>query len=125
VSVHFDLVRLYQVLAVAGLLLAVTLLVLWAPWQSTSMVQARVTRTTVSLPEKFRLALDYSGSSVGISPDGKTIAFVAFNPDSVSQGIFIRPMSSYDSRFLVGTGFTGILFSQDGQWIYYNVTGGS
>ena len=120
VSVHFDLVRLYQVLAVAGLLLAVTLLVLWAPWQSTSMVQVGVTRTTVSLPEKFRLALDYSGSSVAISPDGRTIAFVAFIPDSVSQGIFIRPMSSYDSRFLVRTAFTGILFSQDGQWIYYN-----
>jgi len=111
--------KITAVIAVLGVVLSAAMLFLWSPWQSRSTGESGVTRTTLPLPAGYELDLNWIGSPVDISPDGKMIAFSAFSRDSSSIQIFIRPIDSYTARPITRCGDTFVKFSPDGKWIYY------
>ncbi|MBI3112341.1 MAG: PD40 domain-containing protein, partial [Ignavibacteriales bacterium] len=123
VSVHLDLTRIYQIVAIVGVVLAMTFFVLWAPWSSGRVGNTAVTRTTVKLPDTYELRFSWWGSPIAISPDGKTIAYVGASQDSLTSKIFVRSLDSFESKAIVdGQGFM-IKFSPDGQSIVFNKNG--
>jgi serine/threonine-protein kinase len=117
-------------LAAASLTLAVTAVVLWAPW--------REAPTSVPL----RLSTELGGglevvrgqSAVALSPDGRTLAFVGARTPGEGQ-LYVRRLEQLQPTALSGTeGATDPFFSPDGQWIGFfddgklkkiSVTGGA
>ncbi len=111
--------KLTALVAVLGIVLSAVMLFLWSPWTNPSTGESGVTRTSIPLPAGYELNLNWIGSPVDISPDGKMIAFCAFSRDSGSIQIFIRPIDSYTAKPLTRGADTFIKFSPDGKWIYY------
>ncbi|MEA2765591.1 MAG: eukaryotic-like serine/threonine-protein kinase, partial [Gemmatimonadaceae bacterium] len=62
--------------------------------------------------------------SVAISPDGRTVAFVA-QSDSESH-VYVRRVEDLEPRLLPGTsGAMDVAFSPDGQWLTFSLAGGA
>jgi serine/threonine-protein kinase len=60
------------------------------------------------------------GSSVAISPDGRTLALSVMHPDGTTH-LYVRPLESLAARELPGTtGARGPFFSPDGRWIAFH-----
>jgi serine/threonine protein kinase len=110
--------KLTAIVAVLGVVATLVLLFAWSPWKG-APPPTGITRTSVPLPDGYELDLNWIGSPVDISPDGRMIAFRAFSRDSGDAGIFIRPIDSYTAKRITGGFSTFIKFSPDGKWIYY------
>lgn len=111
--------KLFPVIAAVSSLLALTFLVLWSPWKSGAPLARDVTRTTIEMEHGYELILNWLGSPVDISPDGKTIAYSGFNQATGSRQVFLRPLDSFESKALPGVRAEDIYFSPDGEWLYF------
>ncbi len=109
---RLEWVRLAAVAAIAA---AVTWFV---PRAIEKPVNVDPTRFTIAQPDGFFMNTD--GSSPTLSPDGRTLAFVAFDSTGGSR-IWLRPLHSTDARPIPGTEKTGgmILWSPDGRQIAF------
>ena len=66
--------------------------------------------------ESIQLGSDY-GATMGMSPDGKALAYVGVGPTKVKQ-VFVRAVSDLRARAIAGTdGATQAFYSPDGKWI--------
>lgn len=75
-------------------------------------------RFSLELTSGTHLDLRFT-TSVAISPDGETIAFIA-NTEDGQQGLYVRDIESFEPRSIAGTeGAAGPFFSPDGAWIGY------
>jgi serine/threonine protein kinase len=83
---------------VAAASIAVVAAALWAPWRAAPVVP-EITRLQLDLPDGVTLS---AASPFAISPDGRSLAFVAAGPDNVSS-VWIRSLDSFDARRLPGT----------------------
>jgi Tol biopolymer transport system component/predicted Ser/Thr protein kinase len=116
--------KLYQALAAIGALLAMTFLFLWSPWKATTPSPTGVVRATIALEKGYELNLNWNGSPVDISPDGKMIAYSGFSRDSGRTGIFLRSLDKFETRLIPDVLSSTVKFSPDGKWIYF-IWGGS
>ena len=102
----------WAVAAVFGVAL-VSALVVWSPWRSTS---GPTTRITLSLSRDNALTV---GSGAAISPDGRTLAFVARS--SEGAGLYLRGLDEWEPRPLPQTNGAALpFFSPDGRWIAFS-----
>ena len=61
---------------------------------------------------------------VAISPDGKRIAYVAYDDDTNRTHLYVRQIDSFESVELSGTEYAaGPFFSPDGEWIGFDGRG--
>ncbi len=66
---------------------------------------------------------DVGGSAIAISPDGKTVAFIA--RDQKGRMIRVRRLDSLDVRTVEGTMSAGdVRFTPDGRWLSFSAEGG-
>lgn len=88
-----------------------------ALWRSAAHLPGRTVRFVLDLPADQRIAIP-EGSSVNISPDGRTIAYVATMQGSAKTHIFVRRIDSLVARPLAGCeGRNTPTFSPDGLWL--------
>ncbi len=90
---------------------------------SPSRPEPSLTRFTVTLDEGRSLSvLDLP--VLDLSPDGRTIAFVASDPESPREMIFVRRLDDARPQPVPGTeGATAPFFSPDGSWLGFFVDG--
>ncbi|MEX2153312.1 MAG: protein kinase [Gemmatimonadaceae bacterium] len=93
----------------------VTAAIVWRAGDTDSSASALpVTRSTIAVPGSLRGPL---ARQIGVSPDGRTIAFIA-GPTPGPQQIYVRRSDELESRALDGTeGATAITFSPNGESI--------
>jgi len=115
--------KVYPILFVVSLLMAVVILFLWSPWKPETSISREATKLSVLLEKGYQLNLNWNSSPVAISPDGKMIAYSGFNPDSGGPQLFLRSLDNFESKSIKGVGTGDIMFSRDGQWIVYNSNG--
>jgi serine/threonine-protein kinase len=103
----------------AALMSAVVGLVVWM-WRP--VATHPVSHLTISLPPGQRLAgLDQP--AIAISPDGKSVVYVAILGSSQRQ-LYLRPLDSLEARPIVETeGAASPFFSPDGRWIGFFADG--
>ncbi len=109
-------------LAAAGLVLAVSALLV--PWRRAP--PALPLRLTIGLGADVSLAVSLPGAgpAVTLSPDGRLLAFVAFDEDKVTTRLFVRRLDQLRASPLAGTeGARNHFFSPDGQWIGFFADG--
>jgi len=95
--------RLTVMLAAAGWLIAIAA-VAWIVLKSPGSV-TRPTRFTIPQPDGFDMSVD--GSTVKLSPDGRSLAFVARDSTGGSQ-IWLRPLESTVAKPISGTRTQGV-----------------
>jgi len=106
--------------ALAGAsLLALIFAVLW--WRGASRAEAPggggAIRFVLDLPPEQRITIP-EGSSVNVSPDGRTIGYVATIQGSGTSRVFVRRLDSLAARQLTGcVGGNTPTFSPDGRWV--------
>jgi len=87
-----------------------------AVWNLKPSAPQPVTRTVINLPPGQQLAGLDSGPSLGISPDGTRLVYVA--RQGGTQQLYLRAMDSLETKAIPGTeGATNPFFSPDGQWL--------
>jgi Tol biopolymer transport system component len=105
-----------------GILLLVATIAGIAVWNLKPAPPQPVTRTVINLPPGQQLAGLDSGPSVGLSPDGTHLAYVA--RQGGTQQLYLRAMDSLESKPIPGTeGAVSPFFSPDGQWIGFFASG--
>jgi Tol biopolymer transport system component len=94
---------------------AVAMLILWAPWRAEQPSDRSLVRLDVDLGDDVSLpAPTGAGSSIAISPDGTRLAYVSGAPTR----LFVRRLDQPKATALPGTqGATQPVFSRDGQWV--------
>jgi serine/threonine protein kinase len=101
----------WAIAAVFGIAFAV---VLWAPWRS-DPVSPEPVFFQFSPPER-----SIFGSGIGVSPDGRHVAFIARSSDGSSL-VWIRSLNAPEARSLPGTEGAGnrneLFWSPDSRWI--------
>ncbi len=72
----------------------------------------------IDLPEGVELSgLERLSHELAISPDGRTVAYLADKPDG-TQGLFVRDLDSFDAREITGIrNPRGPAFSPDARWL--------
>ncbi len=102
--------------AATALLGVIALIAFWAPWRTASH-PARTVRFDVFAPDGARIAPGHP-----LSPDGRTLAFVADSEGTPL--IWVRPLDSSVAQPLPGTeGAAGIFWSPDSQYIGFFAQG--
>jgi Tol biopolymer transport system component len=104
-----------QAWILAGVLAAVllSLLVAFPPW-SARRVEPPLVRFPLAPPEPMALQ---GPAETALSPDGRSLAFVATDSGGVSR-IFVRALASPEARVVAGTERGGLPFwSPDGHWL--------
>jgi Tol biopolymer transport system component len=109
----------WAVASLLGTVLVVTLFQ-WAPWRTAPVPMQRTLLASIgadaSLPVGF-------GASAILSPDGKTLAFVA-QPAGRRSVLFVRKLDQLQATPLAGTDDAASpFFSPDGQWIAFFADG--
>jgi Tol biopolymer transport system component len=101
-------------LAALGFAAAAALFVMWAPGRS---VPASPLRLEASIGADADLATDQGPAAI-LSPDGKTLAFVAQKAMATDSQLYVRRLEQLAATPLAGTdGARNPFFSPDGQWI--------
>jgi eukaryotic-like serine/threonine-protein kinase len=91
-------------------------------WRSASRPERGTIRFVLDLPPDQRIATP-EGSSVNLSPDGRTVAYVATTGGSGTTRIFVRRIDSLAARLLPGSdGGNTPTFSPDGKWIAFKTS---
>ena len=106
--------------AVASLVVGAALTAVGMGLRTETPAPAQVTRLQLPRTPATSSSGNFSTSQVAISPDGRTIAFIARLPDENLNRIFVRPLDAAQATALPGTE-TGAnpVFSPDGTWIAY------
>ncbi len=97
----------------AALLVAVTGLAVWSLTRPAPMPLARVTRTSILVPET-QMRTGGERRSVAISPTGTHVVYVA------NEQLYLRALDALDAQPVRGTADSrpqGPFFSPDGQWV--------
>ena len=107
--------------AAGALIVAIGVLVLWAPWRNVASpaplrLNAELGADLVSVPGP--------GAATILSPDGAVVAFVAQKGGSGSAQLYVRRLNQLQAVLLSGTdGATNPFFSPDGQRIAFFASG--
>jgi eukaryotic-like serine/threonine-protein kinase len=100
---------------VAGAAIAAAVLLVAVPRRAGDAAPPAPVRSAIVLPPHTALALG-RGSSVIVSPDGRTIAYTA-RAEGKTQ-LYLRPLDRFESTMLAGTDdASNPFFSPDGRWI--------
>jgi serine/threonine protein kinase/Tol biopolymer transport system component len=112
--------RFVRVALAASIISAMILAVLLG--RALSRPEPAPVRFVLDVPADQRLQIA-NGSSVSLSPDGRTVAYVASRRDGSGRGIFVRRLDSLVAHPLPG-GEGGIapLFSPDGRFLAFRNT---
>jgi serine/threonine protein kinase/Tol biopolymer transport system component len=101
--------------AAAAVLAITTALALW---NRPTPVQKTAARLTIPLPAGQEIT-----SYPAITPDGRTIAYIAQQGADASQ-LYLRDLNSFESRAVAGSsGAVQPFFSPDGKWVAYFAQG--
>ncbi|MBK9241496.1 MAG: protein kinase [Acidobacteria bacterium] len=101
--------------AAAGIIAAVTTLVMWAPWRSSPAPALRKFLVKTGADASLRTDL---GAGAILSPDGTTLVFVA-GPSGAGR-LFVRKLSELQAIPMTGTeGAASPFFSPDGESIAF------
>ena len=101
-------------MAVVGLAIAAIAVMRWAPWRQPQT--STPVRLEAGIGATANLMTD-SGSAVVLSPNGRTLAFVAQSSGAEPQ-LYVRRLEQLTARALSGTdGARNPFFSPDGEWI--------
>jgi len=104
-------------LAAVGVVSALVLLSLWAPWRTTPPPSSR--KLLASIGADATLSTTFGASAI-LSPDGTTLAFVAVPAKQARPALFVRKLDELQATVLAGTeDAASPFFSPDGQWIAY------
>jgi eukaryotic-like serine/threonine-protein kinase len=99
----------------AGAAIAAAILLVAVPRRAGDAAPPAPVRSAIVLPPNTALALG-RGSSVIVSPDGRTLAYTA-RADGKTQ-LYLRPLDRFASTVLAGTDdASNPFFSPDGRWI--------
>ena len=83
------------------------------------VTESRLTRFGLSLPEEAPLAL-LDVPILGLSPDGRHLAFTSVDPSSGRPSIYLRPMDQMKARLVANTeGGSSPFFSPDGRHLAF------
>jgi Tol biopolymer transport system component/predicted Ser/Thr protein kinase len=106
--------------AVASLVVGAALTAVGMGLRTETPAPARVTRLQLPRAPATSSPGNLSLGQVAISPDGRTIAFVARLPDENVNRIFVRSLDAEQATALPGTetGYNPV-FSPDGTWLAY------
>jgi len=80
---------------------AVAIVALFAPWRTSNPGSADVTRFVITPPPGALIPFGEQRTRIALSPDGRTLAFVAFNKGHLQ--IWVQPLDSLVPRPLEGT----------------------
>jgi serine/threonine-protein kinase len=101
--------------AAAGIVAAMTTLVMWAPWQTSPPPEPR--RLLVKTGADASLRPDLGAAAI-LSPDGATLAFTARQSGTVR--LFIRKLRELRATELPGTDdASSPFFSPNGEWVAF------
>jgi serine/threonine-protein kinase len=105
-------------ISIAAALLAVALLVVWAPWRPG--IAAPAVRLSVQLGPELSVASPLPpGTHIAVSPNGQVLAFVGQKADGTSQ-LYVRRLDQWQQVPFAGTeNARDPFFSPDGQWIAF------
>ena len=99
--------------------LAITTLLLWAPWRPPPPPAAPM-RMSVELGGGAALAAVNVGAAAVLSPDGTTLAFVGRAHPASPRLLFVRRLSEMQATPVAGTDAADDpFFSPDGQWVAF------
>ena len=99
--------------ALAGVLALALVLVSWAPWQAPPPQKNLRLKVEVSPDSSLYTG---TGAAAVLSPDGKTLAFVALSEGT--RKIYVRSLDRLEANPLSGTeGGRSPFFSPDGRWL--------
>ena len=102
-------------LAVIGFAAAAASLVMWAPWRHAP--PSTLLRLEAGIGVDADLFTDQGAAAI-LSPDGKTLAFVAQKTSATDPQLYVRRLDQLTAATLAGTdGAKNPFFSPDGSWI--------
>jgi Tol biopolymer transport system component len=108
--------------AVAATLAGALAIALWSPWRTSA--PAPPMRIEATLGADVSLASLDTGPSIALSPDGRTLAFVAQASSAAPSQLYVRRLDQLQATALAGTeGAFGPFFSPDGGWIAFFANG--
>ena len=93
-------------------------IVVWQMRGASRPLQAGPVRFTVPPPEGGAFDYAVEATFMAISPDGTQIAYVGWGAKDVAPRVWLRPLSAFAARPIVGTeGANSVLWSPDGRSI--------
>jgi len=115
--------RQYMLIGLVGILASAVAAGLgWIGGRSAPATLPEARTLSIVLPPNLRWP-EECFASVGISPDGRTLALIA--EDDVNRHLYLRAMGSPELRLVDGTdGAEGPFFSPDGRWIAFSQQNG-
>src|SRR5204862_2709198 len=110
----------------------------WIPWAAAALGAAAsiwalrakgpaapaTVRFSVPPPPGMTFRRSVEDRPFALAPDGRTLAFIAFDNGPIGQRIFLRPLASLEARPLLGTdGARSLFWSPDGRSLAFFARG--